>query len=71
MSAKSQKAFRAVAIVILSIAAAAFIIMYFIGRVDAFLGITGGTSESSAARSVQDVNEVSSELTETESIPVI
>lgn len=71
MSAKSQKAIRTAVIIILSITAAAFIIMYFIGRADEFLGVTGGTSESSAPQSVQGSGEVSRDIIETESIPVI
>lgn len=49
MSAKSQKALRIAAIVILSIVAVVFIVLYFTGRVDDFLGVTGNSSESSSS----------------------
>lgn len=49
MSAKPQKALKITAIVILAIVAAVFIVLYFTGKVDDFLGVTGDTSESSSS----------------------
>ena len=49
MSAKSQKALKIAAVVVLSIVAVVFIILYFTGRIDDFLGVTGDTSESSSS----------------------
>lgn len=49
MSAKSQKALRTAAVVILSIVAVVFVVLYFTGRVDDFLGVTSNSSESTVS----------------------
>lgn len=49
MSSKSQKALKIAAVVILSIAAVVFIVLYLTGQVDDFLGVTGDNSESSSS----------------------
>lgn len=48
MSAKSSKALRIAAIVILSITAAAFLVFCFVGRVVEFSGITSGHTSTSS-----------------------
>lgn len=76
MSAKSQKALKTAAIVILSIVAVVFVVLYFTGRVDDFLGVTGNSSESpssvaeSLPQSAQSVVS-STESSEIESVPVV
>lgn len=47
MSSGSQKALKIAAVVVLSIAAVVFIILYLTGKLDDFLGVTGDISESS------------------------
>lgn len=76
MSAKSQKALKTAAIIILSIVAVVFVVLYFTGRVDDFLGVTGNSSESpssvaeSLPQSAQSVVS-STESSEIESVPVV
>ena len=52
MSARSQKAMKIAAVVILSIVAVAFLILYLTGQVDDFLGVTGDASESSSVTEI-------------------
>lgn len=49
MSAKSQKALKITAIIILAIVAVVFIILYFTGRLDEFLEVTSNPSENSSS----------------------
>lgn len=55
MSDKSQKILRNTAIIILSIVAVVFLILFFTGRVGDFMGVTSDTSSSSDLESVQSV----------------
>lgn len=76
MSVKSQKALNITAITILAIVAAVFIVLYFTGKVDDFLGVTGDTSETSSSVSEslpQKTQSVvsSPESSETESAAVV
>ena len=53
MSDRSQKALKIAAVVILSIVAAVFVVLYFTGQVDDFLGVTSSTESSSVTESLQ------------------
>lgn len=48
MDSKSQKALKIAAVVILSIVAVVFVVLYLTGQVDEFLGVTETSSESSS-----------------------
>ncbi len=54
MNGKSQKIMKTGAIVLLSIAAVVFAVLYFTGKVDSFLGVSSETSESTV---VSEFNE--------------
>lgn len=76
MSAKSQKALKTAAIVVLSIVAVVFVVLYFTGRVDEFLGVTSNSSESSSSvaeslpQSAQSVvSSIQSTTSAAESLP--
>lgn len=53
MSDKSQKALRNAAIIILSVVAVVFLILFFTGKVGNFIGVTSDTSSSPSQTSVQ------------------
>lgn len=55
MSGKSQKILKTTAIIILSVVAVVFLILFFTGRVGDFIGVTSDTSSSSGLDSVQSV----------------
>lgn len=53
MSDKSQKALRNAAIIILSVVAVVFLVLFFTGKVGNFIGVTSDTSSSPSQTSVQ------------------
>lgn len=53
MSDKSQKALRNAAIIILSVVAVVFLVLFFTGKVGNFIGVTSDTSSSPSHTSVQ------------------
>lgn len=53
MSDKSQKSLRNAAIIILSVVAVVFLILFFTGKVGNFIGVTSDTSSSPSQTSVQ------------------
>lgn len=55
MSDKSQKVLKNAAIIILSVVAVVFLVLFFTGRVGDFIGVTSDTSSSSSQTSVQSV----------------
>ena len=52
MSSRSQKALKIAAVVVLSIAAVIFVILYLTGQVDDFLGVTNTSESSSVAQNM-------------------
>ena len=52
MSSRSQKALKIAAVVVLSIAAVIFVILYLTGQVDDFLGVTNTSESSSVAENL-------------------
>lgn len=55
MSGKSQKILKTAAIIILSVVAVVFLILFFTGRVGDFIGVTSDISSSPSQTSVQSV----------------
>lgn len=53
MSDKSQKSLRNAAIIILSVVAVVFLVLFFTGKVGNFIGVTSDTSSSPSQTSVQ------------------
>lgn len=58
MSGKSQKILKTIAIIILSVVAVVFLILFFTGRVGDFIGVTSDTSSSPSQTSVQSVASI-------------
>lgn len=67
MSGKSQKILKTAAVIILSVVAVVFMILFFTGRVGDFIGVTSDTSSSSpsqsSVQSVASITEQSSSST--------
>lgn len=58
MSCKSQKILKTTAIIILSVVAVVFLILFFTGGVGDFIGVTSDTSSSPSQTSVQSVASI-------------
>lgn len=63
MSDKSQKSLRNAAIIILSVVAVVFLVLFFTGKVGNFIGVTSDTSSSPSQTSVQSAASTTEQST--------